>query len=372
ATGIVNHLTYLVTKNAFKRPVEMIDVESEFSAISAAIGAEMGGVRAFTATSSQGLMMMAEATYFASGMRIPLVMAVVNRGLSAPVTIFADHQDSMTLRDNSWLQFYVKDVQEALDTIIMAYRIAEDENVLLPVMVNIDGFYLSHLSEKVLLPSIEMVENFLPEFEPKFPYLDVEQPIFLGTAAWPDYYAEFVYAKVKAMEKSQLVVQKVHSDFSSIFNRKYSSIISYPEDLTEIEFVIIGMGSMMGTLEVLVDNMRKKGVSAGLIRVRTFRPFPKDEISALLAKSNVQKIGVIDRSVSPGGQAPLFAEVSAIVLESKTQIECRSFILGIGGRDVTLETGEKIIKELIHGEKDQQQIWIDVNRSTIERWQIDE
>ena len=368
-TGIVNRLSDLIMDRQFE--TTMTHVESEFSAISVVLGSTLGGVRSFTATSSQGLLMMSEATYYGSGMRIPLVMAVVNRSLSAPVTIFSDHQDSMSLRDNGWLQFYCKDSQEVLDTIITAYKIAEHKKVLLPVKVCIDGFFVSHLSEPVEIPSQTVVDSFLPEFTANFPHMDLENPKFLGTAAWPDYYEEFVYLRNKALTNAIGVIEEVTKEYSDKI-RKITSLISTYRS-SDAELIIIGIGSMMSTLEVAVDKMRKKGVPIGLLRIKCYRPFPYEQIIDEI--KNSKKLVILDRSLSPSQAGPVFLEISSLLQTSGHDIDCYGFILGLGGRDITEKTGALIVKavdEIKSKSAESRQFWLDVNRQTIKRWSDNE
>ncbi len=369
-TGIVNHLVNLISSKKFA--ATMVHAESESSALSIVVGSTLGGIRSFTATSSQGLLMMAEATYYTSGMRVPLVMTVVNRGLSAPVTIFSDHQDSMTLRDNGWLQFYCKNGQEALDTILTSYAIAEHRKVLLPVMVCIDGFAISHRSEPIVIPSQQSVDEFLPSFSPEFPYMTLDEPKFLGTAAWPDYYEEFVYLRNKALKDSQEVIIETCNKYSGAIRPIVPLISTYNAE--EAEIIIIGIGSMMSTLEVIVDQLNDSSSgSVGLIRLKCFRPFPAKEIlSKIKSKS---KIIVLDKAVSPGQSGPLFLEISSILQTSGENIDCYGFILGLGGRELTLALGKRIlhaIKELDPRSTDSRQYWIDLNHETIKRWTTSE
>jgi len=364
-TGIVNRLANLIMARQLE--TSMIHAESEFSALSVVLGSTLGGIRSFTATSSQGLLMMSEVSYYASGMRIPLVMAVVNRGLSAPVTIFSDHQDSMSLRDNGWLQFYCKDSQEALDTIITAYKIAEHRKVLLPIKVCIDGFFLSHLSEPVEIPSQAAVDSFLPEFNTNFPHMNIDDPKFLGVAAWPDYYEEFVFLRNKAITDAIAIIEEVSKEYSEKVHSVISLVSTYRS--SDAEIVIVGLGAMMSTLEVAVDKLRDKGLSIGLLRIKCFRPFPHEQILNEIKSS--KKIVILDRSLSPSQAGPLFLEISSLLHTSGLDIDCYGFILGLGGRDITEKTGELIIKavnELQPGSIKSRQFWLDVNHQTIKRW----
>jgi len=368
-TGIVNRLATLIMTRDLN--TSMIHAESEFSALSIVLGSTLGGVRSFTATSSQGLLMMSEASYYASGMRIPLVMAVVNRGLSAPVTIFSDHQDSMSMRDNGWLQFYCKDGQEALDTIITAYKIAEHRKVLLPIKVCIDGFFLSHLSEPVEIPSQTAINYFLPEFTANFPHMDIDDPKFLGTAAWPDYYEEFVFLRNKALTNAIAVIEEVSTEYSEKVSQVTSLISTYRA--SDAEVVIVGLGAMMSTLEVAVDKMRGKGLLVGLLRIKCFRPFPNEQI--LNEIKGAKKLVILDRSLSPSQAGPVFLEISSLLHTSGLDIDCYGFILGLGGRDITKKTGEFILKkvnEMSPNTFESRQFWLDVNHQTIKRWTSNE
>jgi len=368
-TGIVNRLANLIM--AKQLDTSMTHTESEFSALSVVMGSTLGGIRSFTATSSQGLLMMSEATYYASGMRIPLVVGVVNRGLSAPVTIFSDHQDSMSLRDNGWLQFYCKDSQEALDTIISAFKIAEHKKVLLPIKVCIDGFFLSHLSEPVEIPSQTAVNSFLPEFNSKFPHMNTDDPKFLGVAAWPDYYEEFVFLRNKALNDAITIIEEVSKEYSEKVHEVTSLVSTYRS--SDAEVVIVGLGAMMSTLEVAVDKLREKGSLVGLLRIKCFRPFPYEQILNEIKGS--KKVVILDRSLSPSQAGPLFLEVSSLLHTSGFDIDCYGFILGLGGRDITENVGEliiKAVKELQPGSIGSRQFWLDVNHQTIKRWMPDE
>jgi pyruvate ferredoxin oxidoreductase alpha subunit len=277
----------------------------------------------------------------------------------------------MSLRDNGWLQFYCKDSQEALDTIITAYKIAEHKKVLLPVKVCIDGFFVSHLSEPVEIPSQTAVDSFLPEFVTNFPHMDIENPKFLGTAAWPDYYEEFVYLRNKALTNAKAVIEEVTKEYSNKVREITSFISTYRS--SDAELIIIGIGSMMSTLEVSVEKMREKGVSIGLLRIKCYRPFPYEQIIDEIKDS--KKLVILDRSLSPSQAGPVFLEISSLLHTSGLEIDCYGFILGLGGRDVTEETGELIVKAVDEIKKDSvesRQFWLDVNSQTIKRWSDNE
>jgi len=332
-TSISEYLAQFVADGDL--PAEYIMVESEHSAISAAVGASGAGVRVFTATSSQGLALMHEILFAAAGLRNPIVMANANRALSAPLSIWNDHQDSISQRDTGWLQIYAENAQEALDSVIQAYKISEHKDVLLPCMVCVDGFILTHTVEPVDIPSHEEVDAFLPPYKPEHSFLDPEHPMSLGTFTDPNYYMEARHDKEVAMEKSKDVISEVNKEFAEKFGREHGFVENYMCD--DAEVIIIAMGSICGTIKAVIDNMRKEGQKVGLLRVRVFRPFPKDEIYETV--KNADRIAVLDKNISFGIGGVLFNEIKA-----KMNVDARGFILGLGGRDVSNEDIRDIIK----------------------------
>ncbi len=314
---------------------EYIRVESEHSAISAAVGASGAGVRTFTATSSQGLALMHEILFVAAGMRNPIVMANANRALSAPLSIWNDQQDSISERDTGWMQFFAENAQEALDFVIQAYKISENKEVLLPSMVCVDGFILTHTVEPVDIPSQEDVDRFLPPYQP-LTYLDPEEPMSLGTFTDPDYYMEARYDMEVAMEGSKNIIREVNKEFEEIFGRKYDLIENYKCE--DAEIIIVAMGSICGTIKDVVDNLRHNGEKVGLLKVIAFRPFPKEEIYE--AVKNAHRIAVLDKNISFGIGGVLVNEIKA-----KMDVDASGFILGLGGRDVSPEDIINIINQ---------------------------
>ncbi|HEX3012816.1 MAG TPA: pyruvate synthase subunit PorA [Methanobacterium sp.] len=314
---------------------EYIRVESEHSAISAAVGASGTGVRVFTATSSQGLALMHEILFAAAGLRVPIVMGNANRALSAPLSIWNDQQDSISQRDTGWMQLFAKDAQEALDFVLQAYKISENEKVLLPCMVCVDGYYLTHTVEPVDIPTQEEVDEFLPSYQPTHSYLDPKDPMSLGTFTDPNYYMEARHDMEVAMEGAKEVIRTVNKEFAEKFGRKYDLVENYMCD--DAEIIIVAMGSLCGTIEAVVDNMRKEGHKVGLLRVIAFRPFPTEDIYN--AVKNADKIAVLDKNISLGIGGVLFNEIKA-----KMDVDARGFILGLGGRDVSNEDIRNIIK----------------------------
>ena len=310
---------------------EMIHAESEHSALSAALGASATGVRTFTATASQGLALMHEILYVVSGMRFPVVMAVANRALSAPINIWNDHSDTMGARDSGWLQFYVESAQEALDTTIQAYKIAENKNILLPIMVCLDGFTLSHIWEPVDIPDQKQVDKFLPKFNPLYK-LDPEKPVTMGPIGFPNSFMDFKETQQKAMLNAIPLIKKTNSEFKSKFKRSYGNGLIEEYKTLDAKKAIVCMGTICGTSRVLIDKLRKKGEKAGLIKIKSFRPFPEQELKK--ATEHIKELAIIDRSISLGSEGALFSEISSSLYEQKIKIN--GFIAGLGGRDITL------------------------------------
>ncbi|MDR2874242.1 MAG: pyruvate ferredoxin oxidoreductase [Methanobrevibacter sp.] len=322
---------------------EYIRVESEHSALSAAIGASGAGVRVFTATSSQGLMLMHEIVFAAAGMRVPIVLADANRAISAPINIWNDHQDSISQRDAGWIQLYVENAQEALDSILQAYKIAENEEVLLPTMVCLDGFYLTHTVEPTEIPNQEQVDQFLPKYHGKYSFLDPKQPTSLGTLADPQYYMEIRYQIEKSMENSIDVIKEVGKEFKSVFGREYGLIEAYKCENADV--VLVAMGSICTTLRYTVDQYREKGEKIGLLKIRAYRPFPVDEINEAL--KNAKKVAVLDKNISFGVGGAVYNDIKA-----KIDVEAYGFIVGLGGRDINPEDIGDIIEKTKNPVKD--------------------
>lgn len=331
-TTISEYLASFVANGDLR--AEYIMVESEHSAISAAVGASGTGVRVFTATSSQGLALMHEILFAAAGLRNPIVMGNANRALSAPLSIWNDQQDSISQRDTGWMQFFAENAQEALDFVLQAYKISENENVLLPSMVCVDGYYLTHTVEPVDIPTQEEVDEFLPEYKPKHAYLDPKDPMSLGTFTDPNYYMEARHDMEVAMEGAKDVIRAVNKEFAEKFGREYDLVENYMCD--DAEIILVAMGSICGTIKAVVDKMRKEGHKIGLLKVIAFRPFPKEDIYN--AVKNAERIAVLDKNISFGIGGVLFNEIKA-----KMDVDARGFILGLGGRDVSNEDIKNII-----------------------------
>ncbi len=332
-THIVEILSEYVADG--KLDAEFIKVESEHSALSACLGAAAAGSRTFTATSSQGLALMHEVLFIASGCRLPIVMAVVNRALSAPLNIWADHSDSMAERNAGWIQLYVENCQEAYDTTLQAFKIAEDKRVLLPVMVCLDGFVLSHVIEAVDILDKFEVAKFLTSFTPKY-VLDPKQPITMGAWASPEYYFEFKVQQEEAMKEAKKLIVEVNRRYAKLFGRKYGDGLVETVNTGDANIVFVTLGSMTGAAREAVEMLRSKGKKVGLLKIRTLRPFPANEIREAI--KNVKVVAVASRDLSPGsfGGAAL-SEVRSALYELKKRPHVIGFVLGLGGRDIKVE-----------------------------------
>ncbi|MBW6440586.1 pyruvate ferredoxin oxidoreductase [Patescibacteria group bacterium] len=325
-----------------KVDTELIDVESEHSALSAVVGASAAGARAMTATASQGLALMAEIVYVASGSRLPIVMAIANRALSAPINIHCDHTDSMFLRDAGWIQIYSENAQEAYDNMFIALRVAEHKDVLTPAMVMQDGFITSHNIQNVQIIDDKKAKSFVGKYNPLHPLLDINKPVTVGPLDLFDYFFEHKYQQEEGLQNSKKIIKKIDKEFYKMTGRKYDFIEKYKT--SDAKFIIIALSSTCGTAKMVVDNLRKKGVKAGLIKIRVFRPFPNDEIAKAVA--NADAVAVLDRSTSFGNYSPVFTEVRSALYNLKRKPKLFNYIYGIGGRNIGLDDIEKVYKEL--------------------------
>jgi len=307
---------------------EVVNVESEHSAMSAAVGSALAGARTITATSSQGLALMVEVIYIAAGMRAPVTMAVGNRALSAPINIHGDHSDAMLARDSGAIQILVESAQEAYDFMVMAPRIAEHPDVLLPVLIGQDGFTITHSAEPVRLLEDEQVRAFVGEYAIPFPLLDLTRPSSQGMFAMPDYYTELRHQGVAAMEAALGVIDDVALEFAALSGRLHRAVGEYR--VAGAEHVVVCMGSTAGTVKDVVDELRAEGEAVGLLQIRSFRPLPLERIREALA--DVPRISVLDRAASPGGIPALHAEVAAATYGSGAELE--GHVYGLGGRDL--------------------------------------
>lgn len=344
STVIPEKLSEFVNNGEMK--AELILVESEHSAASALYGAYAAGSRSFTATASQGLALMHEIIPIIAAARMPAVMAVANRALSGPLNIWNDHSDAMSEKDQGWIQLYCETVQEAFDTTIMAYKIAEKKNILLPVMVCMDGFSLTHVYEPVIIESQEKVDSFLPEYKPQN-FLDTKNPITIGAFAQPNTYFEFKEAEQIAMKEALKEIKNIHEEFAKEFGRKYGDGLIELIEMKDAEYAILLAGATCGTARMVVEELRKKGKKVGIIRIKSVRPFPVEEI--ISATKKIKNLGVIDRHVSIGYEGPLCTDVKAALKEEGVKVT--GFIAGLGGRDIDREKIRKAFEIIESGKE---------------------
>jgi pyruvate/2-oxoacid:ferredoxin oxidoreductase alpha subunit len=323
-------------------------VESEHSAMSILIGAAMAGARTFTATSSNGLFYMHEMLFFAAGARLPIVMAVANRTASPPWNVWCDHTDSISQRDTGWLQLYVEDCQEVLDSIIQAYKIAESSDVLLPIMVCLDGFTLTHTREGTEIPEQELVDEFLPGFDFEYSLersLRENKPICLSHLSPPDAsFMEYKYRQAEATWRSKELIEKVDREFEECFGRKYGGLLEAYQ-VNDAEAVLITLGSISSTARAVVDEFRRKDRKVGAVKLRFYRPFPAQELRETL--KHVRAVGVVDRDFSYGYCGAVYADTAAALQKIQESPRTVNFITGLGGRDVTLDHLRHMMKQLL-------------------------
>ena len=338
-THIVEHLSEIVANGHLD--AEFIPVESEHTAMSACIGTAAVGARTFTATASQGLALMIEIVYIASSMRMPMVMAVANRALSAPISIWGDHSDVMMARDTGWIQYFTENGQESYDLTFCGFKISEDKRVMLPVMLNLDGFTLSHVIEPLVMIPQKEVEEFLPDFEPVF-RLDPNKPISMGPVGMPEIYTETKKAHDEDLKNSLEVIEEVWADFGKRFGREYHAVETYRTE--DAETILVGMGSLTETARGGIDMLRDKGKKVGLVRLRLWRPFPYEHVrNALLKAKNVV---VFDRALSPGGPGgPVASEIKSALYNEAERPKVISLIGGLGGRDVRVKDFAEYIEK---------------------------
>ena len=357
-TSIVERIAELVENGELS--AEYIRVESEHSAMSACIGAAAGGVRTFTATSSHGLALMHEALHWASGSRLPIVMAVVNRALGPGWNIWADLTDSISQRDTGWIQFYCADNQEVFDTIIQAYKLCENEHVLLPAMICLEGFILSHTYMPVKIPDQEKIDEFLPPYKPKW-FLDINNPLSHGNIVTPDWYMDFRYMMYEAMENAKKLIPEIDKEYGRQFGFEHGGLVDKYK-CEDADLILLTMGTIGSEAKVAVNNLRREGLKIGSARIRVFRPFPTEEIRKLA--ENTQMFTVIDRAASLGMEGPLATETKASLYNQEDKPLIAGFIAGLGGRDVTFKTVEKIAKKSLEwmkkGKVEKETSWVDV------------
>jgi len=353
-THIVERLSELCASGEL--PARFLKVESEHSAMASCIGASAVGARAFTASSSQGLALMHELLHWASGARLPIVMANVNRALAAPWNIWCDQIDSLSQRDTGWLQFYCESSQEALDTVLQSFKISE--RVLLPSMVVLDAFYLSHTYEPVDIPDRERVDKFLPPYEPKFK-IDPKDPKSFSSMTAPDIFTEMRYQMQQSMEQAKSVILEVDEEYQRLFGRGYRMIEAYRCE--DAEVVLVTTGTVTSTSREVIDHYREEGKAIGLLKIRTFRPFPSEDVRKKL--KGISKIAVIDRNISFGVGGIFAEELRSALCNEDERPMVFSFIAGLGGRDITQETIANVIEYTLEQDQPKEDIlWPDLKR----------
>jgi len=335
-THIVERVAQLVANGELD--ANYVPVDSEHSALSACLGSSAAGGRTFTATAGQGLELMHEVVYVASGMRLPIVMSVCNRALSAPLSIWGDHSDVMSVRDTGWIQIFAENAQQAFDLTLCAFHIAEDPAVLLPTMIHIDGFHLSHVIEPVLLPEQEKVTGFLPKYHHPFA-LDVNNPVAMGDFALPDLYTEAKVAHDMALRNSIKVILQVWQKFGEEFGREYSPVETYGAE--DADILLLTMGSFSEVAMEAIDRLKRAGEKVGLVRLRLWRPFPFEQFRRIVCRAKL--LIVLDRALSVGGPGPVCSEVQAALYHLKEKPQVTGFIGGLGGRDISVESFQNMI-----------------------------
>lgn len=323
-----------------------IATESELSSMSACIGASAAGSRTVTVTSSQGMALMHEAVFNAAGNRLPIVMIVGNRSLSAPLNIWNDWEDSIVERDSGWIQVYCENGQESTDAVPQAFRIAEA--VSLPVMVCFDGFYITHAVEPIDVPTMEEVRKFLPPFKPAVK-LDPQNPISMGEYAFPSHYQSFREDLHKDMLAAEKKVQEIHDEYAKMFGRSCGNGLLEEYKSQDAEIVLVSMGSVCGNAKEAIDQLREKGEKAGLVKLRLVRPFPYAAVAKALEGKRI--IGVFEKAYSLGALPPIYGEVLAAVADAKTKPAVSSFVGGLGGKDVTVGDMLGLFAKLRQGKK---------------------
>jgi pyruvate ferredoxin oxidoreductase alpha subunit len=366
-TSIVEYLSEYIARGELN--AQFVQAESEFGVMSACIGASSVGARVFTATCSQGLALMHELNYVAAGLRLPIVMAVTNRQLSQPLGMWCDHSDAMGERDSGWMQIYVETCQEAFDTVIQAFKLSESREVLLPTMVCLDGFILSHTSEPVEVLDQKQVRDFLPAYKPDADYhtlLDVKKPLAAGGGCPPAFTMEFDYKKYDAQEKGREMLRKVDEEFGETFGRRYGLVEAYRCE--DADAILVAMGTMVGTAKDVADELRsQKGWRVGVLKLRSYRPFPKEEV--LKAACGSKAVAVVSRAISYGIGAPVFSDIATAMSNASKKPVLLNCIAGMGGRDVDKKSlaavFEKAIKAGETGKAENEVEWVGLNRNLV-------
>lgn len=341
ATEIMQIFSTFVADGLVK--TNLITTESEHSAISACVGSAASGARTMTATSSQGLALMHEILYIAAALRLPIVLADVNRALSGPINIHCDHSDTMAERDSGWIQIFSENSQEAYDNIIQAVRIAEHNDILLPAIVTIDGFIISHGMERLEMYPDEAIQKFIGQYHSGYNLLNVEKPITVGSLVLTDYYFEHKKAQHEAMKNAGRIIKEVGKEFGNVFGKEYDLIEKYKTD--DAEYMLVCLGSTAGTAKVAVEELRHEGIKAGLVKIRVFRPFPAEDIVNVLKKA--KSVAILDRSESLSSQAgPVATEIKAALYDAGVNIPIKPYIYGLGGREIYVDQIKNVYKAI--------------------------
>ncbi|MEE8409775.1 MAG: pyruvate ferredoxin oxidoreductase, partial [Myxococcota bacterium] len=352
-TDIIKRLSDMVADGSLINS-RYIPVESEHSAMAVILGASMVGARGFTATSSQGLLLMGELIWWAAGSRCPVVLANVNRAIGPGWSIWTDQQDSLSMRDTGWIQYYCADNQEVLDSILLGYKIGEQ--LRLPTMVVLDAFVLSHTGQEVFVPSVDTVREFLPKFDPSI-RLDPKNPAIFGGLTVPELYPSFRRKIDRALADLPEVERQAEEEFETIFGRRYDAVTGYRTE--DAHVILLTSATTAQTARVAVDAARKAGVEAGVVRVRRFRPFPGDALADMLA--GVEKVAVIDRNVSLGGEGIFATELKAALYGTDVRPQVHPFIAGLGGQDITPAVVGDILTRAVNADvPPPEPIWIGV------------
>lgn len=349
-TSIVETLSEWIERDAYPIKARYVRVESEHSALAVVTAASATGARTFTATSSHGLALMHEVLHWVGGGRLPIVMAVVNRALGPPWNVWADHTDSLSQRNTGWIQFYADNNQEVFDTIIQAYRVCEDSDILLPAMVCLDAFILSHTVMPFSVPSQEAIDSFLPSYNPEHVYLDPNRPAVLYPMVFPESdpgypgFMDFQYLRQRAMENARIKINEVDKEFEKLFGRSYGGTIErYRCD--DAKFLVLSMGTLASESKIAVDSLREQGYKVGSVKIRVFRPFPNKELRDVAMGK--QALVVIDRNISFGNEGCLFTEAKGSLYNLKQRPKIFGFVAGLGGRDVTQMQIEEFVKRAV-------------------------
>lgn len=322
---------------------EYIFVESEHSAMAACIGSSAMGARTFTATSSQGLLYMCECIHYASGSRLPIVMMNANRSIAAPWNIYGDQRDSLSQLDSGWIQLYVENAQEALDTVIQAYKIAEDPEIMTPVMVNLDGFVLTHTYELVEIPEQDKVDKFIPfqNYENK---MDLDNPRSTCITAGPLWNTEFRYQQHHAILNAAQKIKEADVEYKKLFERTYGGLVEQ-YCCEDADVILVTLGSVTGTARIVVDSLRAKGEKVGLLKLRCLRPFPREEVVDIL--KNAKAIGVLEKDISFGYEGAVFTDVNSALSSLENGPKTFNFIAGLGGRNISKDDIQEMYEELL-------------------------